>query len=159
MKKILVIVFLVFSVSSFIAEIALNFRGIKMSYYSLNFEKNFVVKKFYYKYDYPSTGNNMQGGNVVIRGYLEGTEEEKSLVVSEKSFNKYRKLNDEKNIYYNVWYNKELSVFFFKETAKSRFFFNGLCLLIMWILSVPTIIYLIKNKKTKKKAYEKDSNY
>lgn len=143
---------MIFSGAGLISEIALNFRETKASYYSLNFKKNFAVKIFYYKYDYPSAGENMPGGNVVIVGYIEGTKEERPLTVLESNFRKFLKNDEtkENSIYYYVWYNKNIDVIYLKTNETGFFNYNGLCLLIMWILSVPAIISLIKTKRKNK---------
>lgn len=146
MKKILLIIFLIFSIASLIAEIVLNFRETKASYYSLNFEKNFVAKKFYYKYYHTDPGTGRPP--ITIIGYLEGTTKSKALgPISGDFFDKYRKLDNGENIYYDVWYNKKTDVIYLKTNETGFFGYNGLCLLIVWILSVPAIVYLIKNKK------------
>jgi len=125
MKKLLLIVFLIFSGLFLVAEIFTQFKTVRAMYYSLNFEKNFVVKKFYYKDSYPGTGDNMaSGGNWVLKGCLEGTTKDISLTVSEKNIIKYSKFDDEKDdYYYDVWYNEKLNMFFLKGKEKTQISF------------------------------------
>jgi hypothetical protein len=141
MKRRISIYFLVFSLFLLVAEMIEDFDHVKLTYYSINFNEHFVVKRFY---DIDSWRGS-EYKTRVVEGYLEYSNTKRYLTVAEEHFQRNSQYDGEKS-YFDVWYNQETKRIFIKQNEKGEFLYNGLFFIIIWLLCIPTIIYLIKIK-------------
>lgn len=144
MKKILIIIYLLFSTLSFLADIINDFREVKKSIYSLNFDKNYMYKKLYVKKIISDMGGDSNYGNAVIFGHFGNETKIRNISVSQSVVEKYRNYDNENNVYYNVWYNKNTETIFLKVTETGKIYFNGFLLIMFWVFIIPSIYYLTK---------------
>ena len=143
MKKILIIIYVIFSVLSLFLEIKLNFREIKKSIYSLNFEKNYISEKLYVEHIIFSTEDSSYG-KAIISGKIINDNEQRTITLSKLSSEKYCKLDKKNKMFYDIWYNKETSSIFLKKTTTGFIYYNGFLLMLFWIFLPFAFYYLIK---------------
>jgi len=147
MKKTLLIIYLAFAILSLVSELVLNFRETKKSISTLNFSRNYIVEKLYYKGDGNAwIGNSSQGFNAVV-GCLKNNPKERTLTLTEKTEERYRKYEGN-DMYYEVWYNPKLDTIQLKTSNTGSVYYNGFLLMIFWTF-IPVAIYsLIKDKQS-----------
>ncbi len=142
MKKIILIIYLIFSAMTFIAEIILDFREIKSSIYSLNYEKKFTSERLYLINTFPASMNGSSEGLIGIKGYLKKYPKIRSITLSVKNEVKIRKFENDQQ-YYDVWYSVDLDKLILKTTEKMIVYKNGFYLIILWCF-LPLVIYKFK---------------
>ena len=148
MKKILLIIYLIFAILSLFSEIILNFKETKSSYSSLNVEQNYLLDTLYVKeYDTSPSGDSYK--ITCINGYSKRNPNKTlRFRVSNEAVVKYRKFMNDTIYYYDMWYDKKTDDYLFKTSDKGGVYYNGFLLIIFWIF-IPFAIYsLIKNKRS-----------
>lgn len=150
MRKTLLIIYLIFSLSNIIYDILTNFKNIKYTYYTLNYFKNFQLKRFYYiKSPYSERVNGRHKGIDLIIGKIENTTEERIIRITSNNRKKYMKLDSLDNIYYNIWYQKETDVITLKTKNNVSLDYRGLLRVIFFYIGVIFIVTYFTRLKRK----------
>lgn len=151
---------LVIGIVALFVELINNFRGLKLVLYSKEFEKNFIVKKYYYVKDitYRSSTSSC------VYGFLEAdTRYNKNntrvFLMDQSSIGGNLKKNEKGEEYLEVWYCPKLDyvVSFANEIRTKPIFYDeflSYALIIIWI--IPEIWYLIILRKREKRALLKN---
>ena len=148
MKKILLIIYLIFAIAIVLSEIVLNFKETRSSFSSLNYEQNYLLDTLYVKeYDRSPSGNSY--GITCINGYSKRNPNKVlRFRVSDDDVDKYRKFIKDTIYYYDMWYDKKTGYYEFKTSDKGGIYYNGF-ILIIFCAFIPFAIYsLIKIKKS-----------
>ncbi|RVU91582.1 hypothetical protein EH230_12105 [Flavobacterium columnare] len=146
MRKVLIIIYLIFAVLTLLSEVILNFRETKKSICTLNFEKNFSAEKFYEKKSITDIGGDSGYGRISIYGFIGNDTKLLIINILQSIEEKYRKFDAKNNIYYEVWYNKDTEAIFIKTDNTGSIYYNGFLLLLFWIFIPFAIFSLIKHK-------------
>ena len=150
MRKLLIIIYLIFAILSLLGEIFTNFRETTTSFQSLNFKEHFIVRNLYLDDYYDNT---TRGGtsNYEFFGHFKNGEKNSVFLAGNgpKYMREYRKYDKEDNIYYEVWYNEDTGKIFFKTSDEVGVYRNGFYIIVLWIFIIPAIYYLIKIRKKK----------
>ena len=147
--KISSIIILIFAGCTLLIQKFNNFREIRVAYHALDFENHFEVKKFYDLDSFEARKMfDETKKHFIVVGRVEGSNKNKDIKLTERNFHELRKYDENKSAYYEVWYNKEVDMIYLKnEDAKYLSLYKEFIVAIMWILSVPAIIFLIKNRR------------
>lgn len=151
MKKLLIIVYLIFSLFFISSDIFTGFNQTKGLYYScFDYSKNFEIKKFYIINSYSDVVNEhvTAKGIQIITGYLEDKPYKvRKLRLPYKILGKEKKEKKNNKKYFEAWYNKKIDKIIIKTDKTKGLSFRKMFIHLFFYLGfIPAIVYFKKLK-------------
>ncbi|MEC3908211.1 hypothetical protein VOI54_14365 [Tamlana sp. 2201CG12-4] len=153
MRKLLIIIFLVFAFFFISADVLTGFKYSKTLYYlCFDYSKNFETKKFYIKYQYSDMVNDhvTTKGIQIIGGYLDDSNKIRKLRYPYNILEKSKKTDKKNRNYFDVWYKKDIDKIIIKTDKIKGISYRKIFIhLLFYLGSIPAIVYLIRLSKIK----------
>ncbi|MCV9931842.1 hypothetical protein OIU80_06055 [Flavobacterium sp. LS1R47] len=149
MKKLLCYIIIIFSTLAITSEVILNFPKLRLLHYSFNTEKYFEEDHLIILNENKSSTSKGVGGMIIYDGILKKNKIKNKISVYPESMED-KILSDGRNIYCKVWYCKNLNYVILKEENNlyPYRFWNVWIGFIFYILAIPCVIFLIKNRRS-----------
>jgi len=149
MKKLLCYICIIWALLSLVSEFALNFPKLKLIYYSFNTEKYFEEDELIILDRTQSSTSKGVGGKVIYIGNLKKNKTENKITGNPNSMEE-KILSNSTNIYFKVWYCKNLNYIILKNENNLPFykFWKAWLQYIIIGFAIPCIIYTVKNRKS-----------
>ena len=134
---------------SLVGELVLKFPKLKLIYYSFNTEKYFEEDVLIILDRTQSSTSKGVGGKVIYFGNLKKNKIKNKIAGNPNSMEE-KILSDSTNIYFKVWYCKNLNYIILKNENNLPFytFWKAWLQYIMIGFAIPCIIYTVKNRKS-----------